>query len=1627
MKGWLDKYQDGQQPQILQNFEKFMNSPEGKFQFHNMESNRIAKKTSGRVDYSDIDPITDVVLPLGIAKATGLFKGVSKNVPKDAFSSIRFNSAEAPTGYVANSQSALSRDLIQPANLKEANQRIRTEMMRKNETDPYIKEYLKQNTIFGFGRNRALNKLVNAPNPNVVRTIQDSSTDPSVYNTIASTHYGKDIRLNSQLINEIYDRPVQAEKEILGHELFHNIHPSSIDKVFPKVPDIPINDYMQRMQFPSPIVDQLKQPQEILARTSEVKNKFGFKVRSDGSIRDNAGYSELTPHHFDFIKNNKDLFDVTESGVPQAMRAIDLSKVNMNRYATGITGVAAIASDQFENGGTLQEHQPNFNEASVSYPPNFEGIGNNTKGRNYSPAWGGQFADGGKMKFLQPTSKKLPKGYKPPFSDPSTELSMSVGGEEGEPSYLIPTFKYGEPLQNPVDEFRKTKEHLGGPFKTWQEAEKFGELRHKYVEKGQDIPSPIKWWGDLQEGGLIPKDIELQHIRNGAPSEGPYAKKTMPSAQNGQEMSFYQQGKDWLPRSMQLGGIVQDNNGYWNPENEGKIVEIDSPYITMKGVNQPLLGVSDTGDKKMMLPGKDYKFKGKKVQEFPIAQNGISQDKAEVPWIAPSYKILPDKENIKSELEDIYTKTTHGVSTFGGSAIGDIVQLISPKAADILQEYTLGFIPHTSEEMLQSGRSDADGAWMNRAGMASNAVASILAGEMIGAGMNKIGQKFVSGEAQDFLKAAWDKTKNLGNTVAQSIKDVYNPGQVKFQNILQRDVIKDAERQTYKAEREIDDIGYDSRRKLADYTSSKLVGNSPPHGSEKNWTIDQYKQSVAPFTLQNNSLIKFDDSNLSNVTTQGVGEIIDFETGQLVPSIVKIPGSYKKIEIGPKINQNSYTTKFDQDGNPIYTLTQEKPTRDLIKYKVSNSDLKVNEEYINTLARDIKYIEREVPGALIFGSSRGVTEAGLPHLTHDLDALISRKNFDKHVVGKLDHIKDIVLTKDNSIVRQHTIDPKFGKQGIIDFNVVEENPINGTAVGARAEEIFRQLHPDKYYAASRKAIETQGEIEIPYTPDELISSVDPTIKTILDTYEAYLNPKHINRIDSYISYGDPNKVITAQEAYVKEMVGSKGTVGYQFPLEQFSDQELNIQLLREIDFLGDATFTAKTPERMQVALNDFYINNSVLSRGVKGKDLQEVEAALKEWKRLGGEAMGAGQNHVKAGESEYGPYYGNKQLGLEWKTDSPLSYVDNIKRQTDGMYLFSPKEQQEVITILRKYNKNDSPKHPYDLIIDLKGDPDAIPILEEVAKITGRRSASTTEFGNSIYSSTLSNFDAAIDALEFTIKEKMLIPKPHELRKQNLIKTSRSRKHYDDIHSVKDFNHIKSLLESGIQKAEERQITINKLYDDFYKVLEEKNIRLSTRLIDVKTKQAEVHLAKLEKLKNDAYAKKRDLEKRINRLEEVRQMSVGLTAIVGAGYLMTELIKNNHSIGSDFRSRIKQSNPDYIKDFDKLIEEDETLKSINKNIAMRPNAFDILPGVNSEIKKEVQKELMKYNKIERQKYNQILKQIREDKGTWKDRKLESYRDESEYKNGGQLTKLDQLTNFTNYNTKQPGGWLDKYQ
>ena len=68
------------------------------------------------------------------------------------------------------------------------------------------------------------------------------------------------------------------------------------------------------------------------------------------------------------------------------------------------------------------------------------------------------------------------------------------------------------------------------------------------------------------------------------------------------------------------GDVIKDNRGQW--EHPGEITEIDSPYITMKGVPYPVLGISDTGDTQMMYPEEEYEFEGNKVTEYPLAKNG---------------------------------------------------------------------------------------------------------------------------------------------------------------------------------------------------------------------------------------------------------------------------------------------------------------------------------------------------------------------------------------------------------------------------------------------------------------------------------------------------------------------------------------------------------------------------------------------------------------------------------------------------------------------------------------------------------------------------------------------------------------------------------------------------------------------------------------------------------------------------------------------------------------------------------------------------------------------------------------------------------------------------------------------
>ena len=55
-----------------------------------------------------------------------------------------------------------------------------------------------------------------------------------------------------------------------------------------------------------------------------------------------------------------------------------------------------------------------------------------------------------------------------------------------------------------------------------------------------------------------------------------------------------------------------------SPDVNASSLIIPSGDITMQGVDFPVLGIDNLGNKKVMQPGKNYKFKGNSVLEIPI-------------------------------------------------------------------------------------------------------------------------------------------------------------------------------------------------------------------------------------------------------------------------------------------------------------------------------------------------------------------------------------------------------------------------------------------------------------------------------------------------------------------------------------------------------------------------------------------------------------------------------------------------------------------------------------------------------------------------------------------------------------------------------------------------------------------------------------------------------------------------------------------------------------------------------------------------------------------------------------------------------------------------------------------------
>ena len=316
--------------------------------------------------------------------------------------------------------------------------------------------------------------------------------------------------------------------------------------------------------------------------------------------------------------------------------------------------------DKYEQGGMVLKKKTkdnygkreNPNDVKASVGPDFVGLGYNTKGRDYSPAWGGQFQNGGKAYKSKPMAqssdiKSASNTFNADdFSNYSTIINK-YPNMSNDTSYM-----YARNTPTGTEQFFHNT-NQGKPVSQLQRGNEFVNLSPEQVNAYKQ--KVLTGTGGFAMGGALPGAVGFTYARvaGSAPANGKYTKKTKASAQNGKEMAFYQNGLDFTPKSISKNGsVIKDDRGQW--AYPGEVTEIGSNNITMQGVDYPVLGVSDTGDTQMMQPNQDYKFDGEKVTEYPMMQEGGWLDKYPEPMrqdatrVAPPVLKLTEREKLEN-------------------------------------------------------------------------------------------------------------------------------------------------------------------------------------------------------------------------------------------------------------------------------------------------------------------------------------------------------------------------------------------------------------------------------------------------------------------------------------------------------------------------------------------------------------------------------------------------------------------------------------------------------------------------------------------------------------------------------------------------------------------------------------------------------------------------------------------------------------------------------------------------------------------------------------------------------------------------------------------------------------------
>lgn len=266
----------------------------------------------------------------------------------------------------------------------------------------------------------------------------------------------------------------------------------------------------------------------------------------------------------------------------------------------------------------------------------------------YNSAWGGQFAMGGSLpgsvgftyartqgipsegpyaKKTMPSAQFGFESDKRKFPTPLSRESVDKYQKEYDEFYTPPKYY---PSDDYFDEFyqnlRKRSPNITTVGPAW-ELSKVKDPTQTWITEGEELSSDDK--RRVEQGKIKAKFIKDYSSSERDASMDPYysdltkylmKSKDYPSKQENGGMTYYQHGLDWKPKTISRdGSVIKDDRGQW--AHPGEITEIDSNEITMQGVPYPVLGISDEGDTKMMFPEQEYKFKGKKVTEYPLKKS----------------------------------------------------------------------------------------------------------------------------------------------------------------------------------------------------------------------------------------------------------------------------------------------------------------------------------------------------------------------------------------------------------------------------------------------------------------------------------------------------------------------------------------------------------------------------------------------------------------------------------------------------------------------------------------------------------------------------------------------------------------------------------------------------------------------------------------------------------------------------------------------------------------------------------------------------------------------------------------------------------------------------------------------